>query len=213
MRIYLVGKKAIDDDLYMLVDDIDADLTRSLWSLGSSGGYAMGVWPHGSKSHHRRFLHRIIMERMIGRRLHSKEFVDHINHDKLDNRRENLRLATHQQNKWNTKKPSSRTDTPFTSKYKGVSLFKKNGRWTASIRINGKSKRLGYFSTEEDAARAYDIAARANFGEFACCNFPAIDTIVRDPVNGDHIQLTTDELIEILNRPSVDTQPLIFTSY
>ena len=210
MRIFLIGNEALARDVFMQVDDIDADLTRVCWSYNAVTGYAVGQWPRGG-SNRPRHAARIILERVLGRRLERQERVDHINHDKLDNRRGNLRLATHQQNKWNVPKQKHRDGRPTSSQYKGVSLFKRNGRWTASIKVNDKSVRLGYFDTEEDAARAYDAAARQYFGEFAYCNFPAIDTLGRDPVHGDVVLLTTDEITALANRPPLTDTPLVFT--
>ena len=93
-------------------------------------------------------------------------FVDHINMDALDNRRENLRLCSKQENCCNKGKFSNNT-----SGYKGVSWDKRGERWVAQIRVNLSSKHLGYFDTPEDAARAYDKAARQYHGEFARTNF------------------------------------------
>ncbi len=93
--------------------------------------------------------------------------ADHINTDSLDNRRANLRLATHSQNSCNSRRDKSKT----LSRFRGVSFSKRKGKWFAAIRINGKKTWLGYFNDEEDAARAYDHAARKYHGEFAMLNF------------------------------------------
>lgn len=90
---------------------------------------------------------------------------DHINGNGLDNRRENLRLATQQQNMWN-RKPVKNSS----SKYKGVSWRKSTGYWIANIKLDGKQKHLGCFWSEEDAARAYNKAAKEMHGEFAKLN-------------------------------------------
>ena len=95
-------------------------------------------------------------------------FVDHINNDSLDNRRANLRLATAVQNACNRKKISSETS----SKHIGIYFEKRTGRWTAKIRANGKRLWLGRFTSEIDAAKAYDAAAQKYHGEFAQLNFP-----------------------------------------
>jgi hypothetical protein len=93
-------------------------------------------------------------------------FVDHINGNGLDNRKSNLRICTHQQNCENSRKRKKSF-----SKYKGVYWSKNAKKWVAQITIDGKSKHLGYFELEEDAAAAYDKAAVKYFGEFACLNF------------------------------------------
>jgi len=93
--------------------------------------------------------------------------VDHESRDGLDNRRHNLRLATCSQNKANT----TRYDTNR-SGFKGVYWKAKRHLWEAQICHQGVLHYLGYFTSAEDAARAYDRQARALFGSFACCNFP-----------------------------------------
>lgn len=93
--------------------------------------------------------------------------IDHKNSDRLDNRKENLRHANHSQNQQNANKQDRNT----TSKYKGVYWRKQRGRWTASIKKNGKTLVLGTFRSEIKAAQAYDEAAKNIFGEFAKLNF------------------------------------------
>lgn len=83
----------------------------------------------------------------------------------LDNRRSNLRVATFQQNSCNRIPHSGR-------KFKGVFWHKKANKWRSLIRVDYKLKSLGMFTRAEDAARAYDIAAREFHGEFAWTNFP-----------------------------------------
>jgi hypothetical protein len=93
-------------------------------------------------------------------------YVDHINHNGLDNRRANLRLATRFQNARNRPKTNKATS----SKYKGVSYRAGNDKWSATIFADGKNVHLGHFETEIEAARVYDDAAREHYGSFAALN-------------------------------------------
>lgn len=93
--------------------------------------------------------------------------VDHINGDGLDNRRGNLRPATDAGNRRN-----ARLRTDNTSGFKGVYWYKSREKWRAKIYVDGQGKCLGYHATPEEAARAYDAAARELHGEFARLNFP-----------------------------------------
>jgi hypothetical protein len=95
--------------------------------------------------------------------------VDHRNHNTLDNRRENLRLATYVENGRNRRKLPRKNKS---SKYKGVTFYKKRNLWRAVICTNGRSIQLGEFKSELEAAKAYDEAAMKYFKEFACLNFP-----------------------------------------
>lgn len=112
------------------------------------------------------WLHRLLFAHIHG--IPDGMQIDHRNGCLLDNRLNNLRLATCSQNAWNRRK-SWRVQT--TSRFKGVRLD--NGRWRAEIRHRGVQKHIGTFGTEEAAACAYDSEARRLFGEFAKTNFPA----------------------------------------
>jgi hypothetical protein len=111
------------------------------------------------------FMHRRIMNAPNG------AIVDHINRDSLDNRKANLRFVTNMQNCWN----SERGFFKGSSKYKGVSLNNRSGKWTAHINHGGKRINLGTFETEIEAANAYDTAAQAYRGQFAVLNRDIFD--------------------------------------
>jgi len=105
------------------------------------------------------FMHRQIMGNPAGK------VIDHRNREGLDNRKSNLRLATHSQNNCNRKQIQG------SSKYRGVNYVKNRKKWRAAINYNRIYKHLGFFENEEDAARAYDEAAKIYHGEFATLNF------------------------------------------
>lgn len=93
--------------------------------------------------------------------------VDHKNGDPLDNRRQNLRVCTQGNNSKNRKR-----NKHSRSRYKGVRWRRSRRKWAAIIITDGRYKWLGTFDSEEEAARAYDAAARILHGEFARLNFP-----------------------------------------
>jgi hypothetical protein len=93
--------------------------------------------------------------------------VDHVDHNGLNNRNTNLRPCTFAQNCKNL-----RPSAPKSSKYKGVYWHKRIRKWAAQITADKKSRHLGYFTSEIDAALAYDAAAKKLHGPFAAPNFP-----------------------------------------
>jgi len=107
-------------------------------------------------------MHRLIMENALGRNLNQGEVIDHMNHDTLDNRRENLRIVSTRQNMQNLKRKT-------TSKYPGVYWNKQKNKWLAHIMVNGKNKHLGLFIDEREAAKAYERACRELAGEELVC--------------------------------------------
>lgn len=96
------------------------------------------------------------------------DVVDHWNQDKLDNRSVNLRICSSQQNSANRQPDRRRLGT--SSRHKGVSWDKSRKRWAAYIHIDGKTRSLGRFHDEIEAAQAYNAAALATWGEFARLN-------------------------------------------
>jgi len=159
-----VGKKHAT-----VLDTIDVDLAAWRWypKKASSGSiYAqrnISRWRGKDIDEaNERLLHRIILERKLGRRLIEGERPDHINGDRLDNRRANIRLATRSQNAQNVSKHKDNK-----SGYKGVHWAAGREKWCAMIMANGKRYNLGYFTTAEIAYQAYCEAARRLHGEFA----------------------------------------------
>lgn len=158
-----------------IVDLIDADLAGSNWYAEVANVLNRDMWyadRHDPSTRKHVKMHRVVLERVIGRPLTLAETVDHINRNGLDNRRSNLRVADLKGNRANARKQPTIGGKPTHSKFKGVSRFKKNGRWVAAIKVNKKSMHLGCFDSEIDAAHAYDKAAREHFREFAKTNFP-----------------------------------------
>jgi hypothetical protein len=143
-----------------LVDDADYDeLSQFRWTaVCEHGVYYAKRFTGMSRNRYER-MHRRILQPKDG------ECVDHINHNTIDNRRSNLRICTARENSLNQSK------RPGKSRFKGVCWNKRLGTWMAKIHPNRKTKHLGLFKVEEDAARAYDAAARREFGQYACVNF------------------------------------------
>jgi hypothetical protein len=100
--------------------------------------------------------------------------VDHIDHNFWNNRKSNLRVCTFAQNCRNIKARSMNyaRSKRKTSKFKGVHWHKRCRKWAAQITCNNKTRHLGYFEDQAEAARAYDAAAEKYHGRFASLNFP-----------------------------------------
>lgn len=105
------------------------------------------------------YMHREVKDATKGK------YVDHINHDTLDNQKGNLRICSQSQNMANARRPSHNT-----SGYKGVHFHKKAKKYSASMQIHGKSKHLGLFLSAVEAAKAYNKAALSVWGDFAYIN-------------------------------------------
>lgn len=99
------------------------------------------------------------------------EVVDHIDHDGLNNRKSNLRTCRRWQNMCNRLRDVRR------SGYRGVTRRSNSPNFFARIYVNNQLIHLGNFSTPDEAAMAYDAAAREYHGEFARLNFPALGEV------------------------------------
>ena len=127
--------------------------------------------PDGNYAYRPTNMHRLIMDAKPG------QMIDHINGDTLDNRRENLRFVTNQQNSWNARGAKTFKGRPTSSRFKGV--FKKVCKtkysnyeyWVAKIGVNGKEITVYHGKDEVEAACHYDMAAQHYFGEYAKLNF------------------------------------------
>jgi hypothetical protein len=93
--------------------------------------------------------------------------IDHKDHNRANDKIDNLRPAESIDQRHNSLKPTTNT-----SGFKGVTWEKRRHAWVAQIVIRGRHVHLGQFKELVDAAKAYDVAAVQNFGEFACINFP-----------------------------------------
>lgn len=129
----------------------------ALWYPHTKSYYA--VRGEGSKGNRKLIsMHRQLLRLESG----DKRIGDHANGDTLDNRRGNLRIATHQQNNQNCRLSSRNT-----SGLKGAFWHKRLKRWQAAIRVDGRLVYLGYHQSAQDAHNAYRVAAEKYHGEFA----------------------------------------------
>lgn len=140
-----------------LVSEEDYEsLATSAWNLNANGYVVRGPQTEGRQ----RRMHRAVME-LSGFSVQGLD-VDHKNRNKLDNRRENLRLATRAENLRNTGPRANNR-----SGLKGVRWVAAMKKWEARISANYKVEILGWFKTSEEAYEAYKVAALRLHGEFA----------------------------------------------
>lgn len=152
MKIILLGGGQIT-----LVDDEDYDaLNKYEWFF--DGSYATRRIVEDGK-YVKIYMHRVILKTP------KDKLTAHLNQDKLDNRKENLRVCDKSQNTANKPKLSNSTN-----KYKGIKKQQLANSWMARITVNGTTLHLGTYKTPELAAQAYNNAAMEYFGEFAYLN-------------------------------------------
>jgi len=159
-----------------LCDDEDYPLlSRFIWYMGSelkSGGYPC-CFSYGPRNTRKQiFRHQLVMPSAV--------HIDHIDRNKMNNQKVNLRAASWQENGWNKGKNKTTRGRPSTSKYKGVSYRPLKGapRWLVYFKhvergahkSTGKMIRLGYFFDEDEAARAYNKKIKELRGEWAWLN-------------------------------------------
>jgi hypothetical protein len=156
MKYIETGTYRSDSKRRLLIEVSDEDydeLSKYHWHVDINGGVS------GRPNKVRTLMHRYIMKPNIN------EEVDHIDGNRMNNQRSNLRIATSSQNKMNR---GPRKDN--TSGYKGVSWHSQNNKWTARIKAGDKYLHLGLFDNIEDAKNAYNKSAIELHKEFAWIN-------------------------------------------
>lgn len=145
---------------YAILDDEDFEtLSIYKWNFHNQGYAVRSLFKGSSKRHDVVLMHRQIMKTP------SNKDTDHLNGNKLDNRKCNLVICDTKHNMRNRKGNSLSS-----SRYKGVSWQKQINRWRAYITVDNRFRHLGTFIREEDAANAYNIAAYKYFGLSARLN-------------------------------------------
>lgn len=146
--IYIIVGKTI-------VDDKDFEIfNKYRWFLHSNG------YVYRKIKHKIIWLHREILI------CPKDKVIDHINHNKLDNRKSNLRVVTKSENQHNRIKQTSRCS----SRYKGVYYHKRDKCWIAQITNNNTFIYIGSYNLEKEAAKAYNEKAKELFGKYALLN-------------------------------------------
>lgn len=155
--------KLSNSHLFAIIDDEDFErCIGRTWFYQSTSGYVYCTVYE--KLGYRRYKNKTVY---LHNFISGKSKQDHINRNKLDCRKENLRDASNSQNCINTEK---RVNQFTTSKYKGVAFHPRDKIWQACIMKEYKSIYIGSYKTEREAALAYNLKAKELFGEFAVLN-------------------------------------------
>jgi len=137
---------------FAIVDDADYEwLSQYKWHFATVG-YAASIINGKSV-----YMHRLLLTPP------AKHYVDHIDRNRLNNARSNLRIVTPTQSLMNQSKRKN-----VTSSFRGVAFIQ--GKWSARIKVNGQEIPIGRFRTQKAAAEAYNQAAVQHFGEYAALN-------------------------------------------
>lgn len=163
-QVMLLGDHAenTDDGNIMLISSCDLEsVLKFKWYLTR----ASYPGTYGTNDGDIKFSRPVPLHQILYPNIPYGYVVDHINRDRLDNRRNNLRICTSLQNSYNKSKPKNSN-----RRYKGVIKNKKS--YTASITKDGIKREIKNIQTEEQAARVYDMMAEELFGEFAAKNYP-----------------------------------------
>jgi hypothetical protein len=150
----------ISNGRFAKVDGEDFELVSKFhWHMDGAGYARTNIWRDNRKESAPR-MHRIIFAD-VDKSMH----IDHINGDKLDNRKGNLRVISCSQNLMNRGPQVNNS-----SGYKGVIFDRARNKWRAEICVEKKRKYLGRFDTAEEAAHAYNVASIKYHGEFGYIN-------------------------------------------
>ena len=141
-----------------LVDDEDYEyINQFTWHSNSDGYATRCAWIEGTRTSKRYYMHRLIMNTPKGM------FTDHINRDRLDNRKSNLRICNASQNRAN----ETLGNTNKSGK-RGVYWSKVCNKWRAVIGFNNQLISLGYYDDINKASEVYSEKAKELFGDFVC---------------------------------------------
>lgn len=174
--IYINSKK--HGSYEVLVDDEDyEELIKYKWGITKIG--QMYYARRDARKSENFGKYAILIHKQILNLFDKASVIDHIDHNGLNNQKNNLRICTRMQNCRNRRIENLRTINS-TSKHKGVGWNKRNRKWRARIVVNKKDMHIGFFKNELEAAKAYDKTALKYFGEFACLNFPELIDEYRD---------------------------------
>lgn len=159
-------KIKLTQNKYVFVDNEDYnELIKYKWNARKSNK-GSDIWYAWRGIHHRKIMPQQELISMHSQVLNfPKNYIDHINGNGLDNRKQNLRSCTFSQNIWNQKIRKNNT-----SGFKGVSWDKYNKKWRSRIGFNYKYILIGYFDDPINAANAYNKKAKELFGKFARLN-------------------------------------------
>jgi len=149
------------------IDGVDADLAAFNWCTQKCKHHKTFYAHRGVRKPEGKWT-TVKLHQVIARRMGIVGAPDHIDGNGLNNLRSNLRPASNSQQQAHQGLRANNK-----SGYKGVHWHKRDLQWQAEITVNGKKRYLGSFEDEIEAAKAYDRAAFAAWGEFAVLNFPA----------------------------------------